>query len=298
MRAVIGVVAVMIGGASSVHAETDPRAPGTNSGVSGVSAAAVTVEDDVPFVAADLVVALRARVATDVHVGRVAVHALAADVVEIDVDGSTRVVALGGRQGAAAARFVALASIDLFAAEPPPEEPAPTPEPAPPPAAPAARVDAPAVAPPPRTPTTISALGAAAGWSGVLAGLAVDVVIPRRGWSVFAELEGGAMVTGDLHLEGAIARAGVVARLAALELRAGATVAPILTTDGAGDRTVLVGAGTSARLRVPLDTSLRAVIAAGVDAFATRTAYLRAGMPTVTTPWLAPWLAVGVEASL
>jgi hypothetical protein len=45
---------------------------------------------------------------------------------------------------------------------------------------------------------------------------------------------------------------------------------------------------------VSLGGGLDLVLAGGADVFATRTEYARSGMAAGATPWLAPWLAVGV----
>jgi hypothetical protein len=40
-----------------------------------------------------------------------------------------------------------------------------------------------------------------------------------------------------------------------------------------------------------------AVLAGGIDLFATRTTYVLDGMPVLTTPRIAPWLAAGLEVA-
>jgi hypothetical protein len=50
-------------------------------------------------------------------------------------------------------------------------------------------------------------------------------------------------------------------------------------------------------MRIGLTADLYAVLAAGVDAYATHTQYQLATM-TIATPWLAPWVAVGLEVGL
>jgi hypothetical protein len=72
---------------------------------------------------------------------------------------------------------------------------------------------------------------------------------------------------------------------------------PLTVGDGAGDATVLVGAGTSVRLRAPIGLGVDAVLAGGIDLFATRTTYVLDGMPVLTTPRIAPWLAAGFEVA-
>ena len=261
----------------------------TRDDVAGDVDGLVELDERVPFAVVDLAAALRARLEPGAQPMRVVVRMVADDRVEVKVAGRTRELALEGRRGSSAARLVALAAVDLM-----------VPELAALPGTVAVHPDeSPAPATPPTTaPTSISMLGAAARWSGVLAGGVVDLAVPRGAWSVAGELGGGTLVTGDLHLSGAIARLGLAVRPSVLELRIGVTLAPIVTRDGVGDLTVLLGGGASARLRLPIGATLHAVLAAGVDVFATRTEYLRAGMTTVATPWLAPWVAAGVEVSL
>src|SRR5262249_56240929 len=107
---------------------------------------------------------------------------------------------------------------------------------------------------------------------------------------------GDALGGGGVQLEGVMVRLGGGYRGDGYELRAGATIAPIDVSDGVGDRTVLVGANASARLRLPLGDRTHLVLAAGADAFATRTEY-RMTTGTTATPWLAPWLATGIEVT-
>ncbi len=92
-------------------------------------------------------------------------------------------------------------------------------------------------------------------------------------------------------------RASGGVRVGGVELRAGLTVAPILVSNGRGDQTVLVGGGASARVRLPISRALGVVVATGADAFANRTDYAVAPMTKLSTPWLAPWAATGVEVS-
>lgn len=101
------------------------------------------------------------------------------------------------------------------------------------------------------------------------------------------------MVDGSFDLTGAVVRVGVGRRTGMVDLRAGATAVPISVSDGAGDRTILLGGTAGAYLRVPV-AGVHVVLAAGVDGFATRTEYTMGGM-TMATPWIAPWLEAGVE---
>jgi hypothetical protein len=70
---------------------------------------------------------------------------------------------------------------------------------------------------------------------------------------------------------------------------------PIWVSNGGGDQTVLLGGNVAARLRLPITAAVRAMIAVGADAFATRSVYAIAAATTVGTPWVSPYLAVGLE---
>jgi hypothetical protein len=52
------------------------------------------------------------------------------------------------------------------------------------------------------------------------------------------------------------------------------------------------------RARIPVADGMHAIVAVGIDAFATRTEYVEAGMAVVATPWWAGWLGLGVEVAL
>lgn len=130
-----------------------------------------------------------------------------------------------------------------------------------------------------------------------MAGASVDVAVTRGRWLAVVDVGGGELIDGNLKLSNAVLRVGGGVRTGDVELRAGLTLAPIWVGNGAGDSTVLVGAGASARLRVPIASGVRLVVAAGADAFATRTEYALAGMSTIATPWLAPWVAAGFEVT-
>ena len=84
-------------------------------------------------------------------------------------------------------------------------------------------------------------------------------------------------------------RATIGWRSGGLELRGGLVATPVLVSDGAGNQTVMPGATVSARLHAG-----RFVLAAGADGFAAQTTYQLHTM-TVVTPWVAPWIAIGME---
>src|SRR3569623_632126 len=99
----------------------------------------------------------------------------------------------------------------------------------------------------------------------------------------------GESVVGDLHVTALPGRATVGWRAGGLEVRGGVVVAPVLVSDGAGAQTLMPGATLSARLHAG-----RFVLAAGADGFATQTTYQLRTM-TVVTPWISPWIAIGME---
>lgn len=238
-----------------------------------------------PFDANELTAALRVRLARDGAPVTVRVLAIPAGVrVEVSstdqaiVRGGARDVSLEGLSGATAARMVALAASDLILDD----------------LAMPAAVATTEVEP---GRTTISMLGAAAAWDDVFGGATVDLARSRGRWLVAIEGGGATLVGGSIGLTAAMIRLSGGLRLGWFELRAGGTVAPLIVSDGAGDRTVLVGAGASARVRVTVIDGLSAVFAAGGDVFATRTQYLVGGMPALATPRAAPWFGAGIEVT-
>ena len=233
----------------------------------------VEVAADGPFTAAELTEALRVRVSPTGAPLRIRVTATD-DAVRVDAGGTARDLELGGRRGADAARLVAIAASDLvlddLAATPPP---------------------------PPRPPPTfaIGALGGASAFTGTLAGGALDFTFGGGPWLFDGSVGGGALTSGPIHGDDVMMRLGVGYRIGWLDLLANATVAPLIVRDGAGDFTVLLGGGASARVRIPVADRVHAVIAAGADVFATRTEYTFAGLGVTETPLVAPWFAAGVE---
>ena len=244
----------------------------------------VRADPRAPFTAGDLTDALRVRVAASGRPVRVDVTAVDGGVMVTGPRGS-RTIELDGRVGGDAARLVALVAVDLVAEE---IEPAPAP-------APMVDVQRRAPAPAP-TPVTIGVLGTAAMWSSTLAGASIDLALQHGSFVGALELGGGKLTGGELDLVGGIVRLGGGVRVSHFELRAGATLAPIFVATGTGDQTVLAGGGASLRLRVPIASGVHLVFAGGADAFATRTVYHEHGM-TISTPWLMPWLAAGIEVA-
>lgn len=226
-----------------------------------------------PFAAHDLEAALRVRIAADGPPVTVHVIAAAGDHLTVALGELTREVDLGGRTGEDAARLVALAIADLALDD----------------LAVAPRSDA------PKTTFAFELLGTAGSWTDVLAGAGIDLVVAHGGWVASLGFTGDAGVSGTLHLATTPIRACAGKRFDQLELRAGVALAPVWVEDGVGDRLTMFGVTASARLRFAgLGTHL--IAAVGVDAYTTQTTYqLDAQM--LTTPWLAPWLAVGMEVS-
>jgi hypothetical protein len=235
-----------------------------------------------PFAPQELAAAIRVRIAAAGTPVRILVTPTATGV-RIETRGETREVALGELRGPDAARMVALVANDLLVDD--------LAAPAPPMVE--IRGDVRASHPA----AELAVLGNVSGWDGMLGGLSLDLAIPRGGWAMTFEAGGGVLVQSTLHVLAGNVRIDPALRIQGFELRAGATLAPLLVTNGAGDQTVLVGGNASVRMRLGLGAGIHAVLAAGVDAYATHTQYELATM-TLATPWLAPWVAAGIEVGL
>jgi hypothetical protein len=224
--------------------------------------------DDAPFSAADLASALRVRVNA-----ALAVHVVGAgDHVTVAIGDTTRDVELGGRTGPDAARLVALAVVDLA-------------------------LDDLAVVPksaPPASALSVELLGSATVWTGVLAGATADLALAKGRWIAALDVSGTEHVSGTLGVAAAPVRACAGLRLDQLELRGGVAIVPTWVSDGTGDQVTLLGVTASARLRLMVTSKLGFVAAVGADAYGTQTVY-HLGMSTIATPWVAPWLAAGME---
>jgi hypothetical protein len=229
---------------------------------------------DAPFAPGELEAALRLRVARDGGPLHVRVVAIAGGV-RVETAEGDRDVSLGDLRGAAAARLVALTASDLLLDDVAPLPQLPTP-----------------------TTRSITVLGSIAGWDSGLVGATIDVAIARGAWLGAIEVGGGGSLGGGVQLFDGIGRLTAGFRTGWVELRAGATIVPIEVTTGVGDTTALVGAGASARLRIPVVAGVTGVLAAGVDAFANRSHYEVDGAELLTTPWVSPWGAVGFEVGL
>ncbi|HUJ60178.1 MAG TPA: hypothetical protein VLX92_16845 [Kofleriaceae bacterium] len=240
----------------------------------GAERSIVVEASGAPFDSRDLVAALRVRVAPDGAPLHVRITATDRGV-RIDARGGARDVPLGGLTGAAAARLVALAASDLLLDD----------------------LAAPPVLPH-HQPATLAVLGGAAAWDNAIGGVTLDLAIPRGRFVAAFEVGGGDAIGGPVELVAGIVRASAGLRAGWLELRAGLVAMPLLVTTGTGDQTMLLGAGASARLRVPILPGMHGLVAAGADAFATRSQYQLDGATVLTTPQLAPWLAIGLEVAL
>ena len=218
-----------------------------------------------PFGADELASALRVRLPDGAPLA-VTVLPAGDDRVRVAIGDTTRDLELGGRAGPDAARLVALEIVDLA-------------------------LDDLAQMPPPAQHAHFAAdlLGSASAWVGMLAGGTLDLSLARGRFVAALELSAGERVVGDLHVTALPVRATLGWRSGGLELRAGVVAAPVLVSDGAGDQTVMPGATVSARLHAG-----RFVLAAGADGFATQTTYQLRTM-NVVTPWIAPWIAIGME---
>jgi hypothetical protein len=230
-----------------------------------------------PFGAQELAAAIRVRIAPDGSPVRIRITSTATGV-RIETRGETREVELGELRGADAARMVALVANDLLvddlAVHAPPLE-----------------LQARHAAP------ELGLLGGISGWDGMLGGLTLDLAVPRDAWVMTFEAGGGVLVASTLHVLAGVVRIDPALRIDGFELRAGVTLAPLLVTSGLGDQTVLAGGNASVRMRLAVTAGVHAVLAAGVDAYATRTHYQIDTM-TVATPWFAPWLGAGIEVGL
>jgi len=237
-----------------------------------------------PFEAGQLAAAMRVRLPMDGAPVRVRVTPIA-EGVRIDAAPGSRDIVLHGLAGTDAARLVALAASDLVLAD----------------LAAAPELVVRGAAPDHRAAddrTTIAVTGALAHWDGAFATGALELVVPRGRFVISIDAGAGTMPGGTVDLFAGVVRLGAGLRFGALEVRCGLTFAPLVVETGAGDTTLLAGGHASARVRIPLTASTRAVLALGADGFATRTTYVLDGMTALATPRFAPWLAAGMEVAL
>lgn len=227
------------------------------------------VANGAPFAAEDLATALRVRLPVDGSPVDVNVIASVGDLLTVSIGDASRQVALEGRSGPTAARLVALAIVDLALedlAEVPRDEP-----------------------PPPRS-FAVTMVGSASAWTGVLAGGSAELAVRRGGWVGALEIGAGQEVTGELHVTTIPVRLTGGIRIDRFELRGGVELVSSWVSDGLGDQLTMFGLAATARLHL----GGRFVLAAGADAYTTQTTYML-GATRITTPWIAPWVGVGVE---
>ena len=239
-------------------------------------AIAVDVAATAPFDAEELRHAMRVRLAADgepVHV-RVTVTATGLEV-RVHDSAAGRPIDIAGLHGPAAARLVALAASDLLlddlASIPDPQR---------------------------RRRLTLGVLGGAAVWDSPLGGGAVDATVELGAKLLAVELGVARLLDhGELAMTTATMRIGGGMRAGIVEARAGLALAPVFVARGTGDRTLLVGAGASLRVRVPVASRVRAVFGGGADVFATQTEYRAGARTMMTTPRVAPWIGAGIEVT-
>ena len=245
---------------------------------------------------------------------RVQVEPAGAGAVAVRVGPRSRVVEVGDRSGAEAARTVALAVAGLVSADAETTEAADTP------AAPSVTVaDAPPMAPsptvvalvvPPREATPRArrlclTAGAAKGTGDeepFTRTLNVDLVLPvgdgrlrfapSVGLSLMPTRQAG--TTDQVSFTGGVARALGGASFGHVDLLAGPVVSPYAIGGATPHNGVLFGGEAVARLTMPLWNRLSLVGAARVDAFADRARVLFADGGTYATPRLQIGAAVGV----
>jgi hypothetical protein len=260
----------------------------------------LVVGDGLPFTGAALgeAVALRAPVA-DAGV-EVVVEAAGADAVRVRAGGKERIVPLSGRSGRAAARWVALALVDLAGEEAtpaalPPEvaavEPADDSE--------AAPLEVRAAPTPRSTPgTRLALLPTLTLGDGLAAGATVLVTHRIGAWTGLASLgvasgPSASLAGVEVSLLAAPIRVGIARRAGPLELAAAAVLVPIHASGGVGHAGLEVGAGLAAYLRLDLGP-VPLLVGAGADAYATRTELQVRGQTALATPRLGAWVGVGV----
>ena len=255
--------------------------------------AQVACSGPLPFSQAEMEEALRARRPLLGGMARIEVRADDAGRALVRVGAAERQVAdWGGRSGEDAARLVAVLAEDLALADAPMIVSSP---------APAAAA--------PGTTTHALRLGVmlqspfdqdgAAAHVQPAADVAVDLA---RGFGAFAGAGYRRVSAGSgfstLNLDEVPVRAGVTYKRRWFELRIGGLVRPY-TVGGAGAHTGVTWGGTvSGAARWSLGRRWQAVLAAGLDALATRAAFSVNQQPVISTAWVAPWLGAGLAWEL
>lgn len=250
---------------------------------------------ELPFTREDLAAALALRISDSAAAGYTAAVRAAGDgMVEVSLGERRRAVYLGERRGGSAARWVALAVIDLIAQQAAPPLPAGL-----------ASVSG---LPPPRIiflfyPT----IGLGAAENPVLAtgGLGGSLRVYRGlRWTIDVGYGGSPKARlheVDLDLQELPLRSGPAYRWQRLplEVRLSAVVVPywLRAAAAAGPAEhagVLVGGGAALLAYLPLAPRLLTVIALGVDLFATRSEFLAGGQPVFATAPVTAWLGAGL----
>lgn len=251
---------------------------------------------DLPFTKQDLAAALSVRIPEHAAVGyTVGVRAAGEGTAEVSLGERRRAVDLGERRGGPAARWVALAVIDLITQE------------AAPPLLPQGS------APIPRLPTprllvlfypTIG-LGVAENPVVATGGLGGSLRM-YRGLRWTLDVSYGGSPKTRLHdvevdLQELPLRSGPAFRPQSvpLEVRLSAVVVPywarVTAAPGEAQHAgVVAGAGAALLAYLPLSQRLLAMVALGVDLFATRAEFLVSGQPIFDTARLTAWLGVGL----
>jgi hypothetical protein len=272
-----------------------------------------------PFSDAELRQALLARLQPraggpgEPEMPRAEVDPAGAGAVTVHVGARSRVVAVGERSGAGAARVVALVIAELLSAEAEPAVATEAPTvtvtvvaPAAPSAAPPTIV---APAPPPRAAEWARHLCLTAGagkgtggeelWAGKLD---VDLVLspgsgplrlaPSAGLTFMPTRSGG--TTDEVSFVGFVARALGGARIGPIDVLAGPVVSAYSIGGAMQHAGVLFGAEVTALLTTPLSERWRLVVAGRVDAFADRVRVVFADSLGYATPRVAISLGLGV----
>ena len=273
--------------------------------------APITLVDPVavPFSSADLVNALLARLTPEGEAGPPRVQVAPADggAVDVQVGDRSRRVALGERNGPAAARVVALVIAELMSSDDPEVETEGGDDDAAP-VSPVVTVSAPAApapdapgAPPRLYVTSGVARGVAA--EELLAGtLDVDLAVPlgRSGLRLAPSAGLVYMPTRNAGTWGEVSFASAAARLLAggsfgvVDLFGGPFVAPYRVTGATQHAGVLFGAEALARIAVPLSRRTRLVFATRVHAYGNRVRLVWADGGAYATPRLELTIGVGL----
>lgn len=246
---------------------------------------------DLPFTSQDLAAALVLRVPDSAAAGYTAGVRSAGDgMVEVSLGERRRAVYLGERRGSSAARWVALALIDLIAAVPP---------------LPIGRLPG---LPPPRMvflfyPTL--GLGASENPLQATGGLGGSLRVYRGlRWTI--DVSYGGSPKARLHdvevdLQELPLRSGPAYRpqRLPLEVRLSAVVVPYwlraaVAAGQAQHAGVLAGGGAALLAYLPLSQRLLTIVALGVDLLATRSEFLVGGQPIFATAPVTAWLGAGL----